>query len=190
MSTSLEPLGMRKGVLELREWDPRWPEIFSTLRSALLTRLGSRILEVEHVGSTSVPGLTAKPILDVLVGVPDLEQSLHLVPELGVMGFDFGPEDDVADRHYFRRGSDGLRTHHLSLAEPGSRHYHNSITFRDVLRRSTDLAATYAELKERLMRKHRFDSLSYMHGKTDFVLGVLSENSEMGADSTQGDRLG
>ena len=183
MPAHLKPLGMRKGVLELREWDPRWQEVFAALHSALTTRLGDRILGVEHVGSTSVPGLAAKPILDILVGVPNLEQSLGLIPELTAMGFDLGPEDDIPDRHYFRKSSDGLRTHHLSLAEPESQHYHDSIAFRNALRRSPDLAASYAELKGGLMRKHPVDSLSYMGGKTDFVREVLSQNSGMRTDS-------
>ncbi len=138
-----ESLGMVEGQLRLVEYDDRWPGVFEELRGCLVRRLKHRVESVHHVGSTSVPGLAAKPILDVLVAVPDFEASLECVPLLAKLGFEYGPEDDVVDRHYFRGRRDGLRTHHLSLAEPTSRYFIDTLAFRDALRASPRLAAEY-----------------------------------------------
>ena len=124
-----EPLGMIVERPELVPYDERWPAVFDRLRRSLADRLGDRILSVHHVGSTSVPGLSAKPILDVLIGVESLAASLECVPVLAELGFEYGPEDDIPDRHYFRGRRGGLRTHHLSLAEETSSHFVNSLVF-------------------------------------------------------------
>ncbi len=167
-----ESLGMVEGQLRLVEYDDRWPGVFEELRGCLVRRLKHRVESVHHVGSTSVPGLAAKPILDVLVAVPDFEASLECVPLLAKLGFEYGPEDDVVDRHYFRGRRDGLRTHHLSLAEPTSRYFIDTLAFRDALRASPRLAAEYEALKARLVREH-VPGAHFHHGKTDFVREAL-----------------
>ena len=167
-----EPLGMNVHRPQLVPYDGRWAGVFETLRSELRRRLGDRIDSIHHVGSTAVEGLDAKPILDVLIGVDDLEASLECVPILAELGFEHGPEDDISERHYFRGFRGDLRTHHLSMAEPSSAHYINSLIFRDALRDSPELARQYVELKRKLYAgsKHR----SELHrGKTDFVRDVL-----------------
>ena len=128
----------------------------------------------KHVGSTSVPGLDAKPIIDILVGAQDLEQSLELSPILERLGFECRPDDELPDRHYFPRTISGLRRHHVSLAEPKSRHYINTLAFRDALRRSDKLANQYALLKKRLAVEVGKNRIGYLNGKTAFILKTLS----------------
>jgi GrpB-like predicted nucleotidyltransferase (UPF0157 family) len=168
-------LGLVSGRPVLVDHDPRWAGIFQQLRVELLSRLTGRILNVYHVGSTSVPGLRAKPVLDVLVGVPDLDASLSCVPVLAELGFVYGPDDDLPDRHYFRGSAGGLRTHHLSLAEPDSAYYRDTLAFRDALRASPELAREYEALKERLIAEH-VPGRPFHIGKTEFVARVLAEN--------------
>ena len=167
------PLGLDTRHPRLVDYDARWPAVFAALRADLLSTLSARILDVHHVGSTSVPGLRAKPILDVLIGVADFEASLECVPLLAGLGFSYGPEDDLPDRHYFRAHRDGLRTHHLSLAEPTSTHYVNTLVFRDALRASPELAREYLGLKESIYARH-VPGEPLHPGKTDFVTGVLA----------------
>jgi GrpB-like predicted nucleotidyltransferase (UPF0157 family) len=162
------------GRPRLVDHDPRWPALFERLRETLTAALSGRILHVHHVGSTSVPGLRAKPIMDVLVGVPDLEASLACVPTLAELGFVYGADDELPDRHYFRGSRGGLRTHHLSLAEPRSTHYRDTLAFRDALRGSRELAREYERLKEELVARHRPGDLFHL-GKTEFVARVLRE---------------
>ena len=177
-------VGMKVGdSIEIARYNPLWPQEFETVRYELRAACGCRILSVDHVGSTSVAELDAKPIIDILVGVPHLEQSLSLAPTLEALGFEYRPDDDLPDRHYFSRTIAGLRRHHLSLAEPGSRHYRNTLAFRDALRRDSDLGTRYALLKRRLASEVRTDRLAYLNGKTEFILEVLkAEGCETGGD--------
>ena len=170
----VEPLGMLVATPRLVPYDERWPQVFASLRDSISRRLGDRCRSIHHVGSTAVPGLSAKPILDVLIGVPNLDDSLECVPSLAELGFEYGPEDDIADRHYFRGRRGELRTHHLSMAEESSAHFVISLIFRDALRESAELAREYEVLKRELYSTTR--PKSELHrGKTDFVLSVLRD---------------
>ena len=168
-------LGLERGEVVVVPWDPRWPGHFETAAAELRAALGTAILDVHHVGSTSVAGLCAKPILDLLVTVPDFHAAEQLVPQLAELGYEFRPEEEIPDRHYFRRPPGGeLRTHHLSLAERGSRHQRVTLAFRDALRRDPRLAESYASLKQGLARRFPLDRPAYIAGKTAFVHEVLA----------------
>lgn len=143
------------------------------MRAELTAALPAWILSIDHVGSTSVPGLGAKPIIDISVAVPDLRESLAVIPTLEGLGFRYRGDDDLPDRHYLPRTVAGLRRHHLSLAEPDSWHRRNSLTFRDALRRDPQLARRYGELKRRLAGSVGADRPAYLNGKTEFILNVL-----------------
>jgi GrpB-like predicted nucleotidyltransferase (UPF0157 family) len=169
-----EPQGLRSGEVVVMAYDPRWPAHFETAASKLREALGPSALAVHHVGSTSVPGLCAKPILDILVSIADFDAGLELVPVLESLGYEFGPDDEIPDRHYFRRHIGTVRTHHLSLAEPASRHHEETLAFRDALRRNAQLATTYAELKLILAGAFPLDRPAYQEGKSEFIDDVLA----------------
>lgn len=175
---------MRRGVeITLAPYDPLWPEEFARVQAELTTALPDWIISIDHVGSTSVPGLDAKPIIDISMAIPDLQASLSLIPTLDRLGFLYRGEDDLPDRHYLPRTVAGLRRHHLSLAEPDSWHRRNSLTFRDALRRDSELARRYSELKRRLAASAGTNRLAYLNGKTEFILKVLkAEGYEPGPD--------
>jgi GrpB-like predicted nucleotidyltransferase (UPF0157 family) len=155
-------------------YDELWPAEFVRVREELRSVLPDGPLAIEHVGSTSVPGLAAKPIIDVMVTVPDLDGAIGLVPAIESLGFEYRAPEELPDRHYFRRIVNGVRLHHLSLAEPDSRHARNTLLFRDALREDARLAAEYAALKRRLAEEVGHDRLAYLNGKTEFILAVLS----------------
>ncbi len=173
MSDWQDALGLGSGKVTLVPYDPRWASLFEQAAAEIREAVGDRILSIEHVGSTSVPGLAAKPILDILVGVSDLERARELVPELTSLGYEYRPDEDIPDRHFFRRRVGGHRTHHLSLAEPTSEHYRKTIAFRDALRVDPALAREYERLKLELARRFPTDRQTYIEGKTEFVLRVL-----------------
>ena len=179
-----DSVGMQRGAeIRVVPYNPLWAEEFARVRAELNDALPDWILSIDHVGSTSVPGLDAKPIIDISVAVPDLEASLSLVPILEGLGFVFRPKGDLPDRHYFPRTVAGLRQHHLSVAEPDSWHRRNSLTFRDALRRDPELAREYGTLKRRLAASVGTRRLDYLNGKTDFILNVLrAEGQEPSAD--------
>jgi GrpB-like predicted nucleotidyltransferase (UPF0157 family) len=168
-----EPLGLERGRVRVIAYDARWPDVFQQTAAEIRALVGDAVLAIEHVGSTAVPGLSAKPILDVLVGVADFEAALDLVPRLATLGFEFRPDEDIPDRHYFRKLAGSRRTHHLSLAEPGSRHYRRTVVFRDALREDPECRTAYDRLKLELAVQFPEDRERYLDGKTAFVLGIL-----------------
>jgi GrpB-like predicted nucleotidyltransferase (UPF0157 family) len=172
-----DSVGMRRGVeITIAPYSPLWPEEFGRVRAELVAALPEWILSIDHVGSTSVPGLDAKPIIDISVAVPDLQASLCLTPLLEALGFTYRPDDGLPDRHYLPRTVGGLRRHHLSLAEPESWHRRNSLTFREALRDDPDLARSYGALKRQLAASAGPRRIEYLNGKTEFILGVLKAN--------------
>jgi GrpB-like predicted nucleotidyltransferase (UPF0157 family) len=171
----MEPLGLDRGTVVVAGYDRRWRALFDDVREELTTALGPSILEVHHIGSTAVPGLCAKPILDVLVSVPDFSRAVELVPRLASLQFEFRRDEEIPDRHYFRRPPGGaIRTHHLSMAEPTSRYHIVTIGFRDALRNNPELAAEYGRLKLGLAERYPRDRQAYIEGKTEFVTTVLA----------------
>lgn len=166
-------LGLERGTVRLVAYDERWPALFEHAADGLARALGPHAISINHVGSTAIVGLAAKPILDILVGVPDFEKAREAFPALARLGYESGPGNDIPDRHYFRRRAGAVRTHHLSLAEPGSDHYRVTIAFRDALRRQPALLAEYAAIKTDLAQRYPYDRESYLAGKSDFVARVL-----------------
>ena len=171
-----DSVGMRRGVeIIVSPYNPLWPAEFERVRTELAAALPDWILSIDHVGSTSVPGLDAKPIIDISVAIPDLQAGLSLASTLERLGFRYRPDDGLPDRHYFPRTVEGLRRHHLSLAEPDSWHRRNSLVFRDALRRDPELARRYGALKRHLAESVGTRRLDYLNGKTDFILDVLEK---------------
>jgi GrpB-like predicted nucleotidyltransferase (UPF0157 family) len=168
------PLGLESGTVTVVPYESRWARLFEEAAAELRNALGSLITDVHHVGSTAVPGLAAKPILDILVTIPDFERGRGLVPMLAELRYEYRPQEEIPDRHYFRRLRRSSRTHHLSLAEPESHHYRVTIAFRDALRRDAVLASEYAALKYELAARLPRDRSAYVDGKTEFVRRVLA----------------
>lgn len=157
-------------------YDSAWPVRFrkEARRVAIALRgVGSAI---EHIGSTSVPGLAAKPVIDLLVGVPSLETLGDREPRLVVAGYEYVPayETKVPDRRFFRRCLRGLRTHHLHVVALGGTGWVRYLAFRDRLRADPEVAASYAELKRELAARFADDRDAYTDGKTRFVETVLA----------------
>lgn len=173
--SQVDALGLRSGEVVVVPYDPRWSELFIECAQEIRTAVGYSVLGVHHVGSTSIPGMQAKPILDVLVSVADLNAAISLVPALEAIGYEFRPDEEIQDRHFFRRPHGGaLRTHHLSLAEPNSKHHTATLAFRDILRGDPHLADDYARLKLTLAKQFSRDRSAYIDAKTKFVTRILT----------------
>jgi len=169
-----EPLGLKHRQVLVVPYDARWPDLFDAAAAELVEAVGSSIVATHHVGSTSVPGLCAKPVIDILVSVADFAAAADLVPDIESIGYEFRPLEDIPDRHFFHRRLGTVRTHHLSLAEPISRHHTVTLAFRDALRRDPQFAASYAELKIALARRFPQDRPAYIDGKAQFIGDALA----------------
>lgn len=157
------------------DYDPAWPDRFAEQQSALTELLAPWLAgPVQHVGSTAVPGLRAKPIIDVLAPVRSLPDARASVPLLAGHDWLFWPEDPGGSyRLWFLRPTPAARTHHLQVIEHDDPHAMALLRFRDALRADGRLRQEYAEIKDELARKHAGNRNAYTNAKADFVKLVL-----------------
>ena len=156
-------------------YDPEWPRRFEAER-ALLERVLAPWLEggIHHVGSTAVPGIAAKPLIDMIAGVRDLEEARAAYGPLQAHSYRYEPHRPGIAHHFGKwpPGSD-RPTHNLHLTEPGSDLWRERLVFRDALRADPATAAEYEQLKRRLAHEHT-ESGDYLTGKREFVASVLA----------------
>jgi GrpB-like predicted nucleotidyltransferase (UPF0157 family) len=161
-------------LVEIVEYDPVWPDRFADQRNRVTAVLGPWLASpVEHIGSTSVPGLSAKPVIDMLAQVRSLEEAQDAVA-LEADGWLFWPEDPCRDyRLWFLRPRPEARTHHLHVIEGDHLHAQALLAFRDALRADPSLCRDYAQLKIDLAHQHGDNRNAYSNAKSDFVERVL-----------------
>ena len=157
------------------EYNPAWPQRFASEQQHLQAALGSRLLALEHIGSTAVPGLAAKPILDLLGGLRRLEDYQSCLEPLRKLGYEYVAEfsADIPDRRFFRKIRGRHWTHHLHMVEFDGATWRRHLRFRDLLRHDPALARRYVELKETLAARFGADRDRYTDGKTGFIEAAL-----------------
>lgn len=160
-------------MIEIIEYDVAWPLGFEAERDRVTPLLASWLVSnIEHVGSTAVPGMAAKPVIDLMAPVAGLEESAAAIPVLTGAGYHYAPYK--ADcMHWFCRPSPEVRTHHLHLVPVDSRLWHERLAFRDALRADATLAAAYATLKRTLAVRFADDREAYTEGKSAFIADAI-----------------
>lgn len=156
-------------------YDDGWPDAFERERARLAAVFGSEAT-IEHVGSTAVPGLFAKPIIDIMVGMPALGAIEMRTAAMQALGYDYVPqyEREMPERRYFRRPSAHPRTHHVHGVVTNGEFWRVHLAFRDYLRTHPQDARAYGELKRALAARHGFDRRAYLEGKSTFVESILA----------------
>ena len=168
-------LGLQRGAVRLVPHDAEWAGLFAQEKGRLGAALGDRALDIQHVGSTAVPGLDAKPILDIAVAVADLPTVAECAPLLEALGYEaFGDRSGKGD-FFFAKGADEGRTHYLHLAEHAGAEWAAMLRFRDHLRAHPAARRRYAALKRRLCRRHPDDRAAYSDGKAALIQSLLRE---------------
>jgi len=156
--------------------DPAWPSAFEEAASALRQALGDGILGAENIGSTAVPGLPAKPVIDIMLVVEDFDAARPLVRRIEELGYWYCGENGIPRRHYFiREDESGDVTHHLHVLEDTSLEARKHRLFRDRLRASPADRDAYGELKLRLAAAHGQDRAAYQEGKTALIERILRD---------------
>jgi GrpB-like predicted nucleotidyltransferase (UPF0157 family) len=136
--------------LEVVAYDPAWPRLYEEEAARVDAALGEDVVAIEHMGSTAVPGLAAKPVIDVSVGLRRLELSPNQIAAVEALGYEYLGENGLPGRLFFRRSEGGRRTHHLHVVEMDGKHWHRHRAFRDYLRSHPNEAGRYAAEKLRL----------------------------------------
>jgi GrpB-like predicted nucleotidyltransferase (UPF0157 family) len=164
----------------VQAYDPAWPARFEDERRLLQPVLGEFISGgMHHVGSTAVPGLDAKPVIDILAGIADLAAARACIGSLAPLGYLYAPYR-ATEMLWFCKPSRVRRTHHLHLVPTGSARYRDELLFRDYLREHPGTRAEYARLKHDLAVRHRLDREAYTQGKAAFVREILRRAEPFG----------
>jgi GrpB-like predicted nucleotidyltransferase (UPF0157 family) len=157
--------------IEVVPYDEEWPKSFELWRRRLAAALGPAALRIEHVGSTAVPGLAAKPVVDLQVSVADIDDEMGYVPAIESTGVPLRSRDDL--HRYFRPPTGQPRVVQIHVCEAGGTWEGDHIVFRDHLRAHPEVAASYGRLKLELAARWRDDRYAYTDAKTGFILDVL-----------------
>lgn len=179
------PLGLTRGKAVVVDYDPQWPMLFEEERARIQSAVGHIAAGVHHVGSTSIPGMAAKPILDIAVMLREFQDGERCIEPMESIGYTHrGLNDDIPGDRFFvkglppREGGSGgeeVRTHILHMYPLGSPLAQNHLAFRDYLIAQPELAAEYMQLKFTLADRHPDDRVSYSKGKASFIRAVLAK---------------
>jgi GrpB-like predicted nucleotidyltransferase (UPF0157 family) len=160
--------------IEVVDYDQDWPRQYAEERDRIGAAIGDVTLAIEHVGGTAVPGLPAKPVIDLMVGVEDIERAGPAVAGLINLCYEYVPEleSQLPDRRYFRRGTP--ETHHVHMVSVSGDYWAEHLLFRDYLRTHPQAAEEYGKLKRGLAGRHRLDRDAYRAGKVPFIDMVVA----------------
>lgn len=161
------PLGLEGGKVRLHDADARWPQLFAAEKERLADAIGALVRGIEHFGSTSIPGIKAKPILDILVGLPAFDDGARLIEPLAALGYDYVGTEMVPNDHLFGLGEP--RTVLLHAVEYGGYHWNRNLRFRDRMRADPELRAAYEELKVDLAARFADRRAEYTAAKRAFI---------------------
>lgn len=168
--------------LEFTDYDPAWPGLADQAKAELTAALPGLFSTIEHFGSTSVPGLAAKPIIDLMAATHDLDLVRARDRELARLGYRFY-DAGMPARWCYRRGTEAAPTHHLHVVLAGTFTTRNELVLRDYLRRTPEAAHRYADLKRQLARQHDTPE-GYTRAKTELIQELTdSARAELGLPS-------
>ncbi|BCL78360.1 GrpB family protein [Ktedonobacteria bacterium brp13] len=174
MNREQQPGGER---LIIAEYNPEWPRLFEEERAGIQEQIGTYLDDIQHIGSTAVPGLGAKPIIDIMVVIPRIEAVASCVPGLEKLDYHYMGEYGIAGRHYFYKPANASpfeHQYHLHMLMTTHHQYLSHILFRDYLRMHPEALTAYQQLKEELATRYISDRDSYTDSKSQFVSGILA----------------
>ncbi|MBA3660935.1 MAG: GNAT family N-acetyltransferase [Gammaproteobacteria bacterium] len=156
------------------EWAERANAEINKLRCVLPLK---KIIDIQHIGSTAIPGLSAKPIIDIQIAVNSLEEmKVIAVPALQKLGYEYWSENPDPERMFFVKGMPPFgvkRTHHVHIVEPTSKHWEEKILFRNYLMTHPEVAEEYQQLKIKLVKQFTYDREEYTNTKSEFIKRIL-----------------
>lgn len=165
-------LGLKRKIVRLVPYNPRWKDAFIREKRRIKKALARKAKGIEHIGSTAIPGVWAKPIMDIQVGIDNIQNYRACAGPLHRLGYVFRGSSFAGER-LFVKGPESKRTHYLHMTRKGSRYWVLHLRFRDYLRRNREAAGEYSGLKKRLFRRFKSNRKRYTDGKGKFVRSIL-----------------
>lgn len=170
----LMSIGLTRGTVQLQPYDPNWLIEFEKEKQQLKEVFGNKIIAIEHIGSTSVPDMPAKPLIDIIAAIHSFDELQEFIEPLQKLGYEYMPERMFADRKFFPKGPRSNRTHHLNLVlQDNAEQWTQPLLFRDYLRDHPPMRDEYAQLKLSLAKKYKSHREAYTKAKSEFIQRVL-----------------
>lgn len=172
-------IGLKRGTVKLLPHNPKWAELFEEEKRLLEKTFGDKIIAIEHIGSTAIPSIPAKPIIDMNVAVESLEIARDMKEKFMELDYEHRPfvpghtKEELKWQELYVKGPEAKRTHHAHVTVYGNDYWENDLLFRDYLRKNPTRAKQYAELKETLAQKHADDRGTYTKSKEQFINETL-----------------
>ncbi|MYL29595.1 GrpB family protein [Halobacillus halophilus] len=160
------------GDVQLHHYQHVWPERFAAEKTKIRRCLG-KDYPVEHIGSTAVPGMKAKPVVDLMLGLPHLDIDRFLIDALQKADYTYVPKDEWKERYFFRKGEPGNGTCHLHIVAYEGGEWRDKLAFRDYLKKHPGKAADYQKLKSRPAVNYRKNRSRYTASKEPFIQHIL-----------------
>jgi GrpB-like predicted nucleotidyltransferase (UPF0157 family) len=168
-------------MIYLSSYSEQWPEEFEQEKKRLMQSIGTWTADIQHVGSTAVPGLSAKPVIDIMIGVKSLQEAdLYCIEKIVELGYDYLAiyEKEAPERRYFQKNApDGRRTHQIHLVKIDSPWWKRHLLFRDYLLSHPEIAKEYEKLKQTLACQYT-DTNEYAQAKTSFIRGIEAKAAQ------------
>ncbi|HWI48421.1 MAG TPA: GrpB family protein [Rummeliibacillus sp.] len=165
-------LGLPRGEVFLVPWTNEWVKEFLVEKRQIENIIGEHIISIHHIGSTSVPHLSAKPIIDMAIEIKTFEDGLACISVLETLGYKYRGTAVLPERHYFNKGEP--RTHQIHMYKSGNKYLLEQLQFRDYLRYNETARIEYEKLKQELSHKNKKDKHRYAEDKTNFVMSILN----------------
>ena len=164
------------GPIQLFAYESGWQILFLEERDQLQASIGEYVLDIQHIGSTSIPGMTAKPILDIGIAITNFEEGVRCIQPMEKLGYTYKGENGIPRRHYFVKGAP--RTHHVHMVELESEDWRSHLLFRDSLIKNPETARSYERLKRELAQQFVTERAAYQAGKNSFIKALLHKARE------------
>ena len=167
-------LGLDRKNVKLSKYNPNWKKAFEAEKKAIEDTLEKELVDIEHIGSTAIPGMSAKPILDFMIAIDSVDHYEKFIVPLKELGYEFRRDNRSTQEHVlFVKGAEDFRTHYLKLTQKDSEFWNEHILFRDYLINNPDIAKEYQELKEGLQKIHGSNRETYTEQKAEFIKKIL-----------------
>ncbi len=172
-------IGLQRGTVKLVPHDPHWEVLYEDEKRILSHASSDTILAIEHIGSTAIPGIPAKPIIDISIGVESLEIARGMKDRFAELGYEYRPFisgntfEDLKAQELYVKGPHTKRTHYIHVTIHNSDFWNRTLLFRDYLRCNSDRAQAYADLKTRLAKEYPDDRKQYSNNKAEFIIQTL-----------------
>ena len=171
-------MALKRGIVELEEFNEKWFNEYETEREFLEEKLSGILREIHHVGSTSIKGLMAKPVIDILVVIDDLNNIEEVEERLLDYGYSNRGHQGVEDRYFFAKGPEDSRTHYIHFVEKNSNTYYNLVYFKKYLLDHIEYIKEYCDLKQDLALKYPEERSKYTAGKNEFITDIIKKAKE------------